>query len=182
MTCKLPLTFLTIVLPAFFQSCANYGESGHGSMVSESTSGQLLAEHPTVEQRQSDLAQEPLGDYFIGRRYFVRKTTFWGYLRKPRQPWNKARLVSMNEWQTKTPDRLPEEGPIGQRFGYDQNYQYRVWGSFTGEKVYDPNSNKFIPEFKLRKYELIDTDPGWLFSPKDRYNEHSITLMLPQRD
>src|ERR1044072_51306 len=52
------------------------------------------------------IAAEPPGDYFIGRRYF--KTSvykFWGYVRKPGQPWNTAQLVVLNEKEKLAPDR-----------------------------------------------------------------------------
>ena len=40
---------------------------------------------------------EPPGDYFIGRRYFKPDYKFWGYVRKPGQPWTTAQLVMLNE-------------------------------------------------------------------------------------
>src|SRR3982751_5706191 len=36
------------------------------------------------------IASEPVGDYFIGRRYFKPDYKFWGYVRKPGQPWSTA--------------------------------------------------------------------------------------------
>ncbi len=131
---------------------------------------------PTVEERQLAIASEPSGDFFVGRRYHVEKTRFWGYVRKPRQPWNRSQLVMMREDSKTQPDRLPEDGPPGQRFGYDQNYEYRLRGQFTGRDAYDPNSNQFLPEFMLTGYELIDQNPGWLFTPQDRYDPRRLTL------
>lgn len=132
---------------------------------------------PTVEARQAAIASEPTGDFFIGRRYFVEKTRFWGYVRKPRQPWSRAQLVMMREDRKTQPDRLPEDGPRGHRFGYDQNFEYRLRGHFTGRKAYDPNSNQVLPEFMLTGYELIDRNPGWIFTPQDRYDPKRITLI-----
>ncbi len=131
---------------------------------------------PTVEERQAAIASEPTGDFFYGRRYHIEKTRFWGYVRKPRQPWSRAQLVMMREDRQTQPDRLPEDGPPGQRFGFDQNYEYRLRGHFTGREAYDPNSNQFLPEFMLTGYELIDRNPGWLFTPQDRYDPRRITL------
>ncbi|PZR72957.1 MAG: hypothetical protein DLM73_11660, partial [Chthoniobacterales bacterium] len=74
---------------------------------------------------------EPPGDYFIGRRYF--KATvfkFWGYLRKPGQPWSTAQLVVFNEKQKLAPDREQLN------FGFDNNYEYRIYGNFSGQTVY----------------------------------------------
>ncbi len=131
---------------------------------------------PTLEQRNAAIATEATGDFYYGRRYHVEKTRFWGYLRKPRQSWNQAQLVMMREDRMRVPDRLPEEGPEGVRFAYDQNYEYRIWGEYTGRMAYDPNSNQVLPEFRLARYELLDRNPGWLFSPDDRYHPQRVNL------
>lgn len=134
---------------------------------------------PSVEERNASIASEPAGDFYYGRRYHVEKTRFWGYLREPRQPWSRAKLVMMREDRKRVPDRLPESGPPGQRYGFDNNYDYRIRGHYTGKEVYDPNSNQFLPEFMLTGYELLDRKPGWLFRPDDRYDPLRIT-MLPR--
>jgi len=132
---------------------------------------------PTLEERGAALRTEATGDFYYGRRYYVEKTRFWGYLRKPRQPWSKAKLVMMREDLKHAPDRLPEQGVEGLRYGYDQNYEYRIRGYYTGRKAYDPNSNQILPEFMLTGYELLESNPGWLFTPKDRYHPKRITLL-----
>ncbi len=134
---------------------------------------------PTVEVRNAQIAGEPTGDFYYGRRYFVEKTRFWGYVRKPRQPWNRAQLVIFREDRMKNPDRLSESGPPGQRYGFDNNFDYRIRGNFTGEKAYDPNSNQFLPVFMLTGHEVVDRQPGWLFRPDDRYDRFKVT-MLPR--
>jgi hypothetical protein len=131
---------------------------------------------PTVEQRNFQISNEATGDFFYGRRYFVEKTRFWGYVRKPRQPWSRSKLVIMREDKKQTPDRLSETGPAGNRYAFDNNYEYRLRGHFTGQEAYDPNSNQFLPEFMLTGYELLDRSPGWLFRPEDRYERNRITL------
>jgi hypothetical protein len=135
---------------------------------------------PTEEERKAFIANEPEGDFFYGRRYFVEKTRFWGYVRKPRQSWNKAKLVIMREDYKLNPDRLPETGPPNQRYGFDSNQEYRLYGAFTGQQAYDPNSNQFLPEFKLNRYERVNAKPGWLFRPDDSYDSSRIT-MLPRQ-
>lgn len=132
---------------------------------------------PTPEERKAAIAAEPKGDYFVGRRYYVQKTRFWGYLRKPGESWNHAKLVIMREDRKHTPDRLPETGPSGQRYGYDQNYEYKIRGYYTGNKAYDPNSNQILPEFMLTGYEVKNRQPGWLFRPDDRYDPYQITVV-----
>lgn len=132
---------------------------------------------PTLEERDAQIANERTGNFYYGRRYFVEKTRFWGYLREPRQPANQAKLVMMREDRKLTPDRLPEDGPPGQRYAHDNNYEYRIYGQYTGNKIYDPNSNQILPEFMLTGYELLHTNPGWLFRPDDRYDSKRITLV-----
>ncbi len=132
---------------------------------------------PTVEERNAKIASEPTGDFYYGRRYYVEKTRFWGYLRQPRQSWSRAKLVIFREDKKKSPDRLPENGPPGQRYAFDNNYEYRIRGNYTGEQAYDPNSNQFLPVFMLSGYEVVDRQPGWLFRPDDRYDRYRITMM-----
>lgn len=131
---------------------------------------------PSIEARDAQIACEPTGDFYYGRRYFVEKTRFWGYLRNPRQPWSRAKLVIFNEQKKTNPDRLPEDGPEGQRYAYDNNCEYRIWGHYTGREVYEPNSNQFLQEFMLTDYQVVNPNPGWLFSPDDHYDRLRITL------
>jgi len=177
MTRLISLITAVSVCSLFVISCGlSSGDSGHGNAVGYSETGKILADFPTVGQRKADIASEQKGSHYIGRRYFVNKTTFWGYLRKPGTPWSEAKLTTMNEWSRYTPDRLHQDGPSGARNGFDQNYEYKIWGYYTGEKVYEPNSNQFVEEFKLTNYELISKEPGWLFTPSDLYNPDYITL------
>jgi len=132
---------------------------------------------PTQAERSAAIASEPSGDFFYGRRYYVMKTRFWGYLRNPRQSASRAKLVIFDESQKKNPDRFSENGPEGARYGFDQNFEYRIRGRYTGEEAYDPNSNQFLPVFRLSGYDLVDRNPGWLFSPSDHYDPYSVTLV-----
>ena len=136
----------------------------------------VLMGGPTLEERQLAIASEPVGDFYIGRRYHIDKTRFWGYLRRPRQPWSTAKLVMMREDQVLVPDRLPEEGPKGERHGFDQNFEYRVTGYYTGRKAYDPNTNQILPQFMPTGFELIQRDAGWIFTPEDRYHPKRVSL------
>lgn len=157
------LRSLVLLLPLVLAHC---GSTGTGNMGG-----------PTVEERNARIAGEATGDFFYGRRYFVHKTRFWGYLRQPRQPWSKAKLVIFHEGSKLNPDRLPENGPPGQRYSFDQNYEYKIRGNFTGREAYEPNSNQFLPVFRLTGYEVVDRQPGWLFRPDDRYDPYRITLV-----
>ena len=115
-----------------------------------------------IQQARTDSAQriasEPPGDYYIGRRYFKGSVyKFWGYVRKPGQPWKTAQLVVFNEKEKLSPDREKLA------FGSDNNYEYRLWGTFSGETVYEPASNGFYPEFILRDYQLVSSNPPPIF-------------------
>ncbi len=167
---------LLLLLPAAFalilSACSTGGYSGGGTFGPANMGGPT-----TMEERKAQIASEPTGSFYYGRRYFVEKTRFWGYLRKPGQSASSAKLVVFNESRKRNPDRLSEAGPVGQRYGFDQNYQYKIYGHYTGQTVYEVNSNQFLPEFMLTSYQLVDKQPGWLFSPKDHYNPQSITLI-----
>lgn len=103
------------------------------------------------------IAAEPAGDYYIGRRYFKPDFKFWGYVRRPGQPWSSAKLVMLNEKLKLAPDREKLA------FGSDNNYEYKLTGEFTGQTVYEPASNGFYPEFLVRNFELISTNPPPIF-------------------
>src|SRR5437660_2770231 len=103
------------------------------------------------------IATEPPGDYYIGRRYYKPDFKFWGYVRSPGQPWSTAQLVMLNEKQKLAPDR--ERVDIGS----DNNYEYKLYGYFSGDKVYEPASNTIYPEFVLKGYELISMNPPPIF-------------------
>ena len=108
---------------------------------------------------------EPPGDYFIGRRYYKPDYKFWGYIRRPGQPWGTAELVMLNEKQKLAPDREQLN------FGSDNNYEYKLYGHFTGDNVYEPASNSVYPEFFLKGYELISTTPSPIF--KSQYSSRA---------
>jgi len=116
------------------------------------------------------IAAEPAGDYFIGRRYFKPDYKFWGYVRRPGQPWSTAELVMLNEKQKLAPDRERLD------FGSDNNYEYKLYGSFSGYKVYEPASNGIYPEFVLKGYELISTNPPPIFKSQFRGNASPTDL------
>ncbi|MEX2580201.1 MAG: hypothetical protein WD342_14170 [Verrucomicrobiales bacterium] len=172
---RLAIVLCAIGGAAFLSSCTTASPPGRGS------AGQLSAaalNSPAVKARNERIAMEPTGNYYIGRRWWTDGTRFWGYLRKPRQPWSEAKLVIMNESIVKQPDRVPEEGGSASH-GYDHNFEYRIWGSFTGDTVYDPNSNFVVPEFRLSKFELLDRNPGFVFYPGESYNPRRLPPKHP---
>ncbi len=101
---------------------------------------------------------EPPGDYYIGRRFYKVDYKFWGFVREPGQPWATSKLVMMNEQQKLAPDRA------GGKLGSDNGYEYKLFGHFSPDKVYEPASNGFYPEFVLTGYQLISTSPPPILS------------------
>ncbi len=158
--------FLLPILIASLNSCA---------LQSSSVPTNALLGGPTSAERSAQIAAEPKGSFYYGRRYYVKKTRFWGYLREPGQSAQTAKLVMMNESKVRVPDRLPEKS-TGKNYGYDTNYEYRIYGRYTGAQAYDPNSNQILPEFQPTRFELLENNPGWLFTPSDRYNDRAITM------
>ncbi len=108
---------------------------------------------------QQAIPSEATGDYWIGRRYFNANYKFWGYLRRPRQLWSTAQLVVINEGRVLAPDRARDS------IGIDNGAEYRVRGSFTGQTVYEPASNRFYPEFVATGFELVNPTPPSILPP-----------------
>lgn len=157
--------YLLPILALLFPSCRSTGES------------------PALAARLAAIRAEPAGDYWIGRRYFVTgpqgTTRFWGYVRRPGQAWEKAKLVIIDESIRKTPDRLPAAPEHGPAHGYDQNYEYRIAGHFPGHECYDPNSDLVLPVFRATHFELITPQPGFLFTPSDAQDRRNY---IPARE
>ncbi len=122
------------------------------------------------------IASEPPGDYFIGRRYYKPDFKFWGYVRRPGQPWITAQLVMLNEKQKLAPDRA------ALNFGSDNNYEYKLSGYFSGDRVYEPASNGIYPEFVLKDYQLLSTTPPPIFkSQVDGAAQSAVTRLTIER-
>lgn len=127
----------------------------------------------------ASIQAEAPGDYFIGRRYYrIPQYKFWGYVRTPGQPWSTAKLVVFNEKEKLAPDREQLN------FGFDNNYEYKLYGRFSGDTVYDAGSNGFYPEFVLKKYELISANPAPIFksqfSGRSQASTSRLTIEKPE--
>ena len=129
-----------------FSGCATLSESQSTTAARATMAAQIQAEVP--------------GNYYIGRRYYKVDYKFWGYIRKPGQPWTTAKLVMLNENKRLAPDRA--DGTLG----LDNGYEYKFLGTFSGETIYEPASNGFYPEFVLTGYELRNTNPAPIFNPQ----------------
>jgi len=118
------------------------------------------------------LTENP-GDYFIGRRMFKTDYKMWGWIREPGKPWTTSRLVMLNEQKKLAPDRT--QGKIG----LDNNYIYRLRGKFSGDKIYEPASDRFYPEFVLEGYELISTKPEPIYVTNDQEKPDIRIILKP---
>src|SRR5436309_14715106 len=129
-----------------------------------------------IQQARIEMAQriaaEPAGDYFIGRRYYKPDFKFWGYIRRPGQPWSTAQLVMLNENEKLALDREQMS------FGSDNNYEYKLHGYFSGQTVYEPASNGFYPEFVLKNYQLMSTNPPPIFKSQMSGSAQAATPRL----
>lgn len=136
----------------------------------------LKSDCEALAEREAQIAQEQAGDYYIGRRYYIPYTRFWGYLRKPGQSWRTAKLVIMDESACHQPDRgieIPLPNPV---FGSDQNVEYIIRGNYTSDKAYEPNTNQVLPVFRLTGYEVRNKKPGFLFVPSEDYTTESVSI------
>jgi hypothetical protein len=120
------------------------------------------------------IAYEPPGNYFIGRRFYRKYYFFWGYIRQPRQPWSSAKLVMLNEQKVLAPDRQANKP------GFDNNFEYRLQGYFSGQTVYEPASNSFYPEFVLTGYKLISDHPPQIFRDSKALDPDRLSIDKPQ--
>jgi len=126
-------------------------------------------------QINEGIRNEKPGNYWIGRRYFKKDYRFWGYVRAPGQPWSTAKLVMINEQRKLLPDREAND------IGGDNNYEYILYGSFSGQNVYEPPSNRFLPEFVLTDYRVISTNPPAILTPGGQgANPFSTTIEAPR--
>ena len=117
------------------------------------------------------IATEAPGDYFVGRRYYKPDFKFWAMCAGPASP-GTAQLVMLNEKQKLAPDRQALS------FGSDNNYEYKLYGFFSGERVYEPASNTIYPEFVLKNYELLSTTPPPIFRSQVSGSAETATTRL----
>jgi hypothetical protein len=170
---------LTIWIRTFFQSAVRHPKSALLLLVALSLSGcETTSPGPSTgadaaarAALQQAIANEPPGDYWIGRRYYNANYKFWGYIRRPREPWKSARLVVLNEQAKFAPDRALST------MGIDNNSEYKIQGRFTGETIYESASNSFYPEFVATSFQLISTNPTSIFP--SGYRNTGVEILKP---
>jgi len=118
------------------------------------------------------IRMEPPGNYFVARRMYKQDYKVWGWVREPGKPWSTAKLVMLNEQKKLAPDREAN------RIGYDNNFEYKLSGYFSGDTVYEPASDGFYPEFVLTGVEIKNTAPANIYKYK-RQGEPSVRILQP---
>ncbi len=127
---------------------------------------------PSRSAMNEAIRNEPPGNYFIGRRMYKKDYKVWGWVREPGKPWKTAKLVMMNEQRKLIPDREANH------LGYDNNYEYKLTGYFSGEQVYEPASNGFYPEFIFLGSEVRNMNPANIYQTK-RQVEPAVRILQP---
>ena len=127
---------------------------------------------PSRSAMNEAIRNEPPGNYFVGRRMYKKDYKVWGWVREPGKPWKTAKLVMMNEQRKLVPDREANH------LGYDNNYEYKLTGYFSGEQVYEPASNGFYPEFIFLGAEVRNMNPANIYQIK-RQVEPTARILQP---
>jgi len=133
----------------------------------------LPSDAPEIAAMNAAILSEPQGNYFVGRRQYKDVYKMWGWVREPGKPWKTARLVMFNEQKKLAPDR--EAGKLGS----DNNYEYRLFGYYSGESIYEPASNRIYPEFVLTGYELINKHPARIYTMARQIDPTARILIPP---
>lgn len=129
-------------------------------------------EAPARAAMNESIRMEQPGNYFVARRMYKKDYKVWGWVREPGKPWTSARLVMLNEQKKLAPDR--EKNQIG----YDNNFEYKVFGYYSGDTVYEPASDGFYPEFVLTGVEIKDTAAPNIYKDR-RQTDPAVRILQP---
>ncbi|MBX7157900.1 MAG: hypothetical protein K1X66_05905 [Verrucomicrobiae bacterium] len=88
-------------------------------------------------------------EYWLGQRVYYTNLQVWGWVKRPEESWDDARLVLLKEDKCLAPHRS-----LGNRTA-DQNFQYRLYGRYWQHKGYEPVMNKLLDVFELEHYESL---------------------------
>lgn len=121
--------------------------------VSESPSVVLKAEAaPRTPKVGLESVAIPDGTpYFVGSRYYEKKSGGWGWIKKPEENWKQAKWVAIQE----TPKKyfVPHRGLKSS--DADHEFQYKLLGSFADYQVYDPVRDELLDVFIIQGYESL---------------------------
>lgn len=91
------------------------------------------------------------GEVWIGHRAVIERYAGWGWIKREREPWSRARWVMLEE----VPGQRMAPGRFHPRPTMDDNIQYRLYGTFADYKGYEPNFDVFVDVFSLQGWETI---------------------------
>jgi len=83
------------------------------------------------------IAGEQPGDYYNRRRFYRRNYFFWGYVRRPQQPWSKCAVGDAKRTKILAPDR--EATPWVTTI-----IANNAWMVIFGQTVYEPLRTRSI--------------------------------------
>jgi hypothetical protein len=94
-------------------------------------------------------------DYYIGHRFFEEKGGGWGWVKRPSESWSSAMWVALKE------DPFHDNGGVVAPFrklgkrSADQDYEYKLYGTFAPYSAYDPHLDEKMAVFVLEGYESL---------------------------
>lgn len=103
------------------------------------------------------------GEVYVGHRYYLTKGIGWGWIKKPKESWSRAKWVALKE----QPDKglVAPFRQLGARDA-DHMHEYELVGYFADYKAYDPKFNDLLPVFVILGYKplglakKLDLKPG----------------------
>ncbi|MEM6821493.1 MAG: hypothetical protein AAF558_06090 [Verrucomicrobiota bacterium] len=115
---------------------------------------QVLMEPGLRAHKSSKIPQQygdTTGKVFVGHRAAIEKYAGWGWIRPEKASWRKGRWVFLEENTNggKAPGRFLKHPNL------DNDYQYRLYGSFAPYKGYEPNFDAWVPVFKIKGFEKL---------------------------
>lgn len=87
--------------------------------------------------------------YWLAQRVGYTNLQVWGWVKRPDESWDDARLVLLKEDKCLAPHRS-----LGDRMA-DQNVRYKLYGHYWERKGYEPVMNKLLDVFVLERYESL---------------------------
>lgn len=125
----------------------------------------IQKEKPPESVPQVGLTSVPIPEgkeYWIGARFFEKKSGGWGWVKKPEESWRKARWVAIKE----EPRKFHAPGRALKGEGADHQFHYKLLGFFADYTIYDPHRDEVMDVFVIQGYESlglqksIDRKPG----------------------
>lgn len=122
-------------------------------------------------------------EYWLGQRAYYTNLQVWGWVKRPEESWDDARLVLMKEDKCLAPHRSLSDRTA------DQNVRYKLYGRYWDRKGYEPVMNKLLDVFELERYESLGQQgpldlrlPVVIIPPSSDRSHSRPSNDRPQRD